>query len=229
MEVYQSKKTAAEMEYALGAIPSIGENNHWFIGDVDTGISAEGLSPHVGENGNWWVGETDTGVFATGIKVEGAQVGQTIVVKAVDENGKPTEWETAELPPEWEVIADITTEEEVTTLVVDSDTEGNPFELQEVEISIVTSALPKRCTWWFGNGGKSDSMYLDAHSFRIIIRHNCINRGATLVLHDTWGYTNCNVFYQWENACTRFKMTNDEGCTLPVGTKVKIVGRRKKA
>lgn len=92
MEVYQSERTAAELEYALGAVPSIGENNHWFIGDQDTGILAEGLTPYVGENQNWWVGETDTGVFAGGVKVEGAEVGQTVVVKAVDENGRPTEW-----------------------------------------------------------------------------------------------------------------------------------------
>ena len=33
-----------------------------------------------------------------GIEVTGASVGQIIVVKAVDDNGKPTEWETADLP-----------------------------------------------------------------------------------------------------------------------------------
>lgn len=33
-----------------------------------------------------------------GIEVTGASVGQIIVVKAVDENGKPTEWECADLP-----------------------------------------------------------------------------------------------------------------------------------
>ena len=106
MEVYQSSKTAAEMEFALGAIPSIGANKHWFIGDVDTGVSAEGLTPYVGTNGNWWVGETDTGIFAGGVKVEGAKVGQTIVVKAVDENGVPTEWEAANLvvPDEYVVL-----------------------------------------------------------------------------------------------------------------------------
>ena len=115
MEVYQSSKTAKELEFALGAVPSIGANNHWFIGDVDTGVSAEGLTPYVGENGNWWVGETDTGVYAGGVKVEGAEVGQIIVVKAVDENGVPTEWEavdnTASSVPEIPQI-DYTVEEE---------------------------------------------------------------------------------------------------------------------
>lgn len=33
-----------------------------------------------------------------GLDVEKAKVGQTIVVKAVDENGKPTEWEAVDMP-----------------------------------------------------------------------------------------------------------------------------------
>jgi hypothetical protein len=78
---------------AEGLTPYIGAGNHWFIGNTDTGITAQGLTPYVGANGNWWVGETDSGIFAGGVKIEGtAEVGQTIVVKAVDENGKPTEW-----------------------------------------------------------------------------------------------------------------------------------------
>ena len=57
----------------------------------------DGVTPHIGENGNWYVGDTDTGVKAQGedgvVAVTGASVGQLIVVKAVDENGVPTEWE----------------------------------------------------------------------------------------------------------------------------------------
>lgn len=41
-----------------------------------------------------------------------AEVGQTIVVKSVDENGKPTEWEAANVGEKWELIADVTFEEE---------------------------------------------------------------------------------------------------------------------
>lgn len=38
------------------------------------------------------------GGIGGGIKIESATVGQTIKVKAVDENGKPTEWESADFP-----------------------------------------------------------------------------------------------------------------------------------
>ena len=56
-----------------GTTPHIDESTkNWFIGDVDTGILAEGVSgndgitPHIGTNGNWFIGDTDTGVIAHG-------------------------------------------------------------------------------------------------------------------------------------------------------------------
>lgn len=109
MEVYQSSRTAAELEYALGAVPSIGEN------------------------GNWFIGEQDTGIFASGVNVTGAEVGQTIVVKAVDENGRPTEWE-ATVPAtgdKWELIADQTTPVDVAVFAITTDLNGEAFELKK--------------------------------------------------------------------------------------------------
>ncbi len=44
------------------------------------------------------------GASSDGIEVESAQVGQTIVVKAVNENGKPTEWEAVDLPQSTDII-----------------------------------------------------------------------------------------------------------------------------
>jgi hypothetical protein len=48
---------------------------------------------------------------------ETATVGQTIAVKSVDENGKPSEWETVELPS----IDGLATEEYVNNIAVQSD------------------------------------------------------------------------------------------------------------
>ena len=47
------------------------------------------------------------GQFAGVISVDKAEIGQTIVVKAVDENGKPTEWEAADLPEGGAAIIDV--------------------------------------------------------------------------------------------------------------------------
>jgi hypothetical protein len=74
MEVYQSTRTAAELDYALSAVPSIGAN------------------------GNWFIGEQDTGIFAAGVNVSGAEAGQTIVASEVDSNGRPTGWLPVNFP-----------------------------------------------------------------------------------------------------------------------------------
>lgn len=54
-----------------------------------------------------------------------AEVGQAIVVKAVDENGKPTEWEAVDLPAGgsesgWELVANLTVEEAVQSITWDN-------------------------------------------------------------------------------------------------------------
>lgn len=60
------------------AVPVIGENGNWYIGNDDTGAPArgkDGTPPHIGENGNWFIGDTDTGVTAQGPKGEPGEAG----------------------------------------------------------------------------------------------------------------------------------------------------------
>lgn len=57
--------------YYHGITPHIGENGHWWIGDQDTGVRAEGRDgggfvPYIGENKSWWIAGQDTGVKAEG-------------------------------------------------------------------------------------------------------------------------------------------------------------------
>ncbi len=74
-----------------GITPEIGENGNWFIGDEDTGISAEGaagengLTPEIGENGNWFIGDEDTGISARGEKGEAVTI--TSIAKVPTSNG----------------------------------------------------------------------------------------------------------------------------------------------
>ncbi len=142
MEVYRSSRTAEEMEYALGAIPSIGANNHWFIGGQDTGVVAIGQTPFVGDNGNWWVGETDMGIFAGGVDVTGLRVGQSIAAASVDENGRPTSWRVYAPPAaQPELLLDMVVEEPVRYVFVNTDMDGNPLEARALFIRIYMPAL----------------------------------------------------------------------------------------
>lgn len=64
----------------------------------------------------------------------GASVGDIIKVKAVDENGKPTEWETAELG--MRLIRAITLAEQTDRVDITTDENGNTFSLNEVYCSV---------------------------------------------------------------------------------------------
>ena len=66
-----------------------------------------------------------------------ATVGQTIKVKAVDANGKPTAWEAAESGEKWEKIAEIIIPddaEESNALTINKDLNGQPFSLLKARL-----------------------------------------------------------------------------------------------
>lgn len=72
-----------------------------------------------------------------------AQVGQTIVVKAVDEAGVPTEWEPADMPSGWDIpiggmeliSSGVLTED--ASIRIEKDSSGNAFELSEAVFLLV--------------------------------------------------------------------------------------------
>ena len=73
-----------------------------------------------------------------------AAVGQTIKVKAIDESGKPTAWEAANMPSgggeTWEAINAITLSDAVNTVTINTDSGGNAIALKKVRILIEGSA-----------------------------------------------------------------------------------------
>ena len=72
-----------------------------------------------------------------------ATVGQTIKVKAVDTDGKPTAWEAVESGEKWEKIAEIIIPddaEESNALTIDKDINGQPFSLLKARLC---SQFPK--------------------------------------------------------------------------------------
>ena len=83
-------------------------------------------------------GGTDISLGLTSVTV-----GQTIKVKAVDTDGKPTAWEAAEAGEKWEKIAEIIipdNAEESNALTIDKDINGQPFSLLKARLC---SKFPK--------------------------------------------------------------------------------------
>lgn len=70
-----------------------------------------------------------------------ATVGQTIKVKAVDDAGKPTEWEAVDAAgaETWEKIAEIELAEAASLITISQDSAGRPFALKRVMIDCVVN------------------------------------------------------------------------------------------
>lgn len=68
--------------------------------------------------------------------ISGATVGQTVKIKAVDATGAPTEWEAADMASgeDWEFINEISTNEWISSVTINQDSNGNPFSLKKMRI-----------------------------------------------------------------------------------------------
>ena len=85
------------------------------------------------------VNELRGGLQSAGVSLglTSAAVGQTIKVKAVDADGKPTAWEAAESGEKWEKIAEIIIPddaEESNVLTINKDLNGQPFALLKARL-----------------------------------------------------------------------------------------------
>ena len=135
--------------------------NAWFAGDVYVG-STSGTNKDEGSkklateeyvNNSIAAGGTDISLGLTS-----AAVGQTIKVKAIDESGKPTAWEAADMPSGggaglWEHICDITATEEIDGgITISENREGVPLsELQYNEIWVLAKMVgvsTNTNNWW---------------------------------------------------------------------------------
>lgn len=113
---------------------------------ADPATSADTVPAKIGEDGKLYVPDMSGGSGGTAsgdyIPVPStAEVGQTIVVKAVDENGKPTEWEAVDVASgegdNWKLLVDFESTEEIaanTGMVFDTADDGTPINAKEIII-----------------------------------------------------------------------------------------------
>lgn len=123
---------------------------------IDTDDNGESGAPSGGDSGGLNITNTAT-------------VGQTIQVAAVDDTGKPTAWTAVDFPSgggsgKWEVIADVTTTEEVSQVTVDKDINGNSYALKKFRYSIVvvstdTNTANKELQVWGRQQGEYSVRY----------------------------------------------------------------------
>ena len=85
---------------------------------------------------------SEGGFAAYSLGVTGATVGQIIKIKSVNASGNPTEWEAADAASgeDWEFINEISTNEWISSVTINQDSNGNPFSLKKMRIFMT---LPK--------------------------------------------------------------------------------------
>lgn len=118
----------------------------------------------------------------------GATVGQTIVVKAVDENGKPTEWEAVDMPEQ--ANADWEKNDETAADYVKNRTHHDRTEvpiLENVELTFIWSEMATHI-YSYGN----PVTFVVGHEYRIVT--------------DTYGET-----FAYPESETRLRFVFDQG------------------
>lgn len=87
------------------------------------------------------VREIPSGGSDISLGLTAATVGQTIKVKAIDTEGKPTAWEAVEMSggDKWEKIAEIELAEAASLITISQDSAGRPFALKRVMIDCVVN------------------------------------------------------------------------------------------
>ena len=122
----------SEGEYIAGGSPTIAEPDKETFYLVPQDNEGFQYASWVYENDSWEFVDTltitldDDKVDETGssMNITGAQVGQMVVVKAVDENGKPTEWEAVDTPKipdnylKYQIVDEVPTEQEEGVLYI---------------------------------------------------------------------------------------------------------------
>lgn len=212
--------------------PTPGKNGFWQIWDPDKDAYIDSDIPYVSSGAG--------GVTGDYIPVPAfAEVGQTIRVSAVDETGKPTKWEAVDMAvggscscPEWEIINEVTTTEEVTSVMFSTDLHGNTFDLSEGIVSITAPSAIADTLWYiyFAPGTKNYITHnIGARVSTMSIEWNALSAIATIYTNGTgaeYGKVRpapTKVDIPW----TELRLRNWDGIDLPVGTKIRLIGRRK--
>lgn len=165
-------------------------------------------------NANWVQGPyLVDGVMVGGSDVEGcipvpstAQVGQTIVVKEVDESGRPTAWEAVDNGEVWDVFYRHTAEQDLTEGFTITEIDGEPIRYKEIYVRLRlvnktdASVKPyvKILTDWGGNSDFHPRWNWDnisANSEKFIFAHGKL-LGNGVGYFDWHWYSHSHLCYQ---------------------------------
>ena len=176
-------------------------------------------------------GGTDVSLGLTSVKI-----GQTIKVKAVDENGKPTEWEAAELYKDLPLIFSRELTEPATALEIYTDSEGNALSLNEWDIFVhIPGTTTQKTTLYVYvvdrdfSGVTFTFAYNDRTALNLL-RYRSVKHNYTEVIACQYaGSTKDKVYMKYYpegvNAKSIRMYTYNEPDIIPAGTIVEVYGK----
>ena len=168
-----------------------------------------------------------------------ATVGQTIKVKAVDTDGKPTAWEAVDMPTggvEWYEVIDTETTEAVNDLIISTDKNGRPISGYHALAMVLCFMIPADSTQTSDNGRIWVYPLVDSLACGLrIIQTVSIWKTIRRTFNYLYAGSNRAIFVSGEYNATIFDGTynnvfngvrlyvQEAGDHLPVGTKVRCL------
>lgn len=162
-----------------------------------------------------------------------AKVGQTIIVKEVDDSGKPISWEAVDVSggnTEWELISEVKTSEEVNLISLTTDINGNTFELGDVCVYIegrTQSGTIYPYLEFIGDNGKNVSFdtTLDTSPRTAVVSRK---DDRTMIKIEKYQYDELKVtkIYKCLWNIKGFNAQTFGNEVFPIGTTIKLYGRK---
>lgn len=139
---------------------------------------------------------------------ETATVGQTVVVKAVDENGKPTEWEAVDLPAggssgNYVLLNDFTAREVANSVDITQTDDGTPYNLRAVYLEVGFASVEKEY---------ASVVYSDNNISATV--HNSVHTGRTANFKVSERYGMNQAEYWW-SAPPQMGMKHEYNTSIP--------------
>lgn len=134
------KVVDAKFEDAIVPLCSISDSEAFFAQTNANSFKVLTVNFTCTSDNVWSMSQTGFDAYTLGIS--GAAAGQIVTIKAVDAAGIPTEWEAADAASgeDWEFINEISTNEWISSVTINQDSNGNPFSLKKMRIFMT---LPK--------------------------------------------------------------------------------------
>ena len=177
------------------------------------------------------------GKDGAGLDITGATVGQIAKITAVDDSGKPTAWEAADLSSGWEVINEVTTTEDLSALVISTDKDGNAFDLDEIRVFLRAKNVNSGSFFFYINSSTFNTQLDSAANWSVALRYRK-GTGAFFTTSYQYGIAFVNEKCASEpidsggnfipQTIDRFRFANFDGVTMPAGTHIIITGKRAK-